>query len=117
MSGSHAGAFDRVIEFIKMLPGVDDLGCPIPGGVASSPVQMRAKRPAQVSKEIDAGGENTAIADVEWIVRWRKDIKITADDLIRYEGESYQIIAPPQELGRRDALRLLTRIYRPGATV
>lgn len=117
MSGTNAGAFDRIVEWQKYLAGVDGSGHPLLKGSFANGVQMRAKRPSQVGKELEANGQVLPYAEVEWIVRWRSDITISTRDRLVYKGETYELVAPPMELGRRDALRLLTRVVRPGGAV
>ncbi len=51
-----------------------------------------------------AAGQVTAAAVVTFELRWRDDI--TAKDRLAFDGRTYEIVAPPREIGRRVGLEL-----------
>lgn len=60
------------------------------------------------SREFFEAGARQAEITTEFTIRYRSDV--TTQMRIQLDGNTYQIVGPPQELGRREGLIIRTKV-------
>lgn len=62
-------------------------------------------------REFFAAQQSRAEVTTRWRIRWRGDFR-SVDRLV-HDGTTYDVVAPPAEIGRRDGLELVTTAVMP----
>jgi SPP1 family predicted phage head-tail adaptor len=73
--------------------------------------EVWAKKREASTRDGFAAEQTFAEGLVEWTIRYRADVG--PQDRVVWDGNAYDIFGVPQELGRREGLRLLTRVVNP----
>lgn len=101
------GQLDRRIELQHNTPGgTNDYNEPAPGWAAYAAVWAMLEYHS--STESEAAAREFAGFEAFFTIRHRSDV--LAEDRLIYEGNVYEIIGRPRELGRRQFLKLQARL-------
>lgn len=93
-----AGKFDRRVKIVReMETGRDEYNEPIIDWRVVATVW--ARQVPQRGSERFAAAQVAGTAVLTFQMRYRSDL--TASDRLEFEGRSYEITAPPREIGRR----------------
>jgi SPP1 family predicted phage head-tail adaptor len=107
---SDAGQLDHTITLLRFTQSTNDYGEVI---YTWTPYAQDWAElvPLSTSEKLQAAQVQTAV-DVALRIRWREDV--TAQLRVEIDGHQYELVGPPQEVGRHRFLDLLARRRDPG---
>lgn len=113
MGHIRAGNLDRRVEILRASAGVDDGYTMKPGGLAAIATRWASVKPLTGRERIAAGGVEARSELTIWL-RWDSVSKtITEKDAIRYQGEDYELVGSPIEIGNREGVELVVKRMVP----
>jgi head-tail adaptor len=107
-----AGEFDRSVTFQSKTAATDAaLGTPKKGGWANyaEGVPAKVKPVLSMRSERLVGSVDMRLRPVRIVVRYRADI--TGEMRVLYEGRTLEIVAGPEEMGRRVGLEMIAQEF------
>ncbi len=107
MAMIHAGKLDRSVTILRRGPEVDDGKQTRPGDWQSFGTRFASVKPRMGREGIEAAGREGRTPMSFWFRFDALTRTLTTDDALELEGERYEIIAPPIELGRRTGIEVL----------
>ncbi len=115
MSGMiRAGQLDRRVTILRQGAPTHDGLQTVPGAFAPIGSRAASVRPAQGREAAEFLGKEAHAPMSIWLRYDSLTRTIVATDAIEYQGQRYQILAPPVEVGRREGIELLvSAIVRP----
>lgn len=102
----RAGKLDRRITLQSATEARDSSGSVI--STWTDVATLWAGRRDTLGSERILSGAETAVADAVFVIRWQPGVTAKLR-VVDEAGDAWDIIAPPTELGRRDALELTCR--------
>lgn len=108
MANLRAGAFDRLITVRNFVRGVDSEGVTFDAWADAATIPASKRVLKTDSKNLN--NQDQPIADVEFMTYWT-DI-ITANSQIFCENVLYEVVGSPQEIGRREGVKIQARTHR-----
>ena len=112
----RAGQFDRRVTILRQGLPVHDGLQNLPGDFAPIGSRAASVRPAPGREAAEYLGKEAHAPMTMWLRYDSLTRTIVATDAIEYQGQRYQIVAPPIEVGRREGIELLvSAIVRPAS--
>lgn len=116
--GMAAGALDRRIRIERNAPAVHDGLQNVPGAPFVLAEVWAQYKPARGAERFELATREAEIP-VSFIIRWsRRVADVGPSDRVRYpareDGQLFDIIAAPREIGRRDGLEITCRAVSAG---
>ena len=109
---SFSSKLDRRVEFLKPSATADAFNENV--GFESVYLSFPAHRKDSTSKQDESLSDNLiqGVANVEWEIRFLPGLEIKTNWRLKdlHDGKVYEVIAPPVEIGRRQGIRITTKI-------
>ncbi|HEY8593307.1 MAG TPA: head-tail adaptor protein [Sphingomicrobium sp.] len=100
----NIGALDRRVTIVRDgAPTEDSWGQSVPGA-ASEVTRWAAVKPAPGTERFQ-NAENAASAPMHFFFRWSAGL-VEPTDRLRFDGHDFEVVTPPEEIGRREFLRV-----------
>lgn len=115
MSGNEritSSSLDSLVTVQILGVALDTDGAPIQDGAnVLESYECWADRQAGPAMQVTESGttEMPAIM-VDFLMRYLDNVKLKAKDRIVYDGQAYEVVGPPVEIGRRDFLKVRTKL-------
>lgn len=103
----NAGKLDRRVTVLRQGAAVDDGFTRVPGAWASIGSRWASVKPRMGREPVQVGSRAGEAVQSVWMRFDELTRTITAADAIEIEGQRFEIVAPPIEVGRREGIEVL----------
>lgn len=107
MSILRSGNLDRLVDLLEYMPGEDDGYGEGPGEWSAFETRWCSVKPKMGREAVNAAGRDGLRVMSFWF-RWDSvTASLTEAHGLLFDGQRYELTAPPIEIGRRDGIEVL----------
>lgn len=103
----RAGRLDRTVELLRRGPSVHDGFTRVPGDWEPLATRSGSVKPRMGREPVQAGTRAGEATQSVWLRFDELTRTLTERDAVEIEGQRFEIVAPPIEIGRRVGIELL----------